>query len=94
MMETSIEITNDGKIYCDRIKEDSVNGFLMLFAMYAQEDDYNYIKMNEGMVQPQKKNIVISFGIELYPTEFFVKNVLSSMDFEVTKKFIADIYNL
>ena len=93
-METSIEITNDGKIYCDGIKEDSVNGFLMLFAMYAQEDDYTYFKMKEGMVQPQKKNIVISFGIELYPTEFFVNNVLSSMDFEVTKKFIADIYNL
>ena len=48
----------------------------------------------EGMVQPQKKNIVISFEIELYPTEFFVNNILSSMDFEVTKKIIADIYGL
>lgn len=29
-METSIEITNDGKVHCEWVKEDAVKGFLML----------------------------------------------------------------
>lgn len=94
MMETSIEISNDGKVYCDWIKEDAVKGFLMLFALTATEENYKFFKMNEGMVNYNKKEIVISFGIELTPFNFCVNNLLSSLSFEETKKFIANIYDL
>lgn len=93
-METSIEISNDGKVYCDWIKEDTVKEFLMLFTLTASEENYNFFKMNEGMVNFNKKEIVISFGIELTPFNFYVNNILSSFSFEETKKFIANIYNL
>lgn len=93
-MQSSIEISKKGEIFCDYLSAGDVNNFLMLFALTAKESDYKYMKMNEGMVQPMKKDIVISFGIEIYHTEFYIKNVLSSMDFEDVKKFIADGFGL
>ena len=94
MMETSIEITNDGKVHCEYVKEDVVKGFLMLFALNATEEDYKFFKMNQGMVNFSNKDVVISFGINLTAFYFEVNNLLSSLSFEETKKFIADIYGL
>lgn len=93
-METSIEITNDGKVHCEWVKEDAVKGFLMLFALTATEEDYKFFRMNKGMVNFNNKDVVISFGIELTPFSFDVNNLLSSLSFEETKNFIADIYGL
>ena len=93
-MESSIEISKDGSVFCDYLCDFDVNNFLKIFALTAEEMDYRYFKMREGMVNFNKKDIVISFEIEVYPTSFNVKNCLSSFDFEVAKKFIADIYGL
>lgn len=93
-MESSIEISKDGSVFCDHLCDFDVNSFLMIFALTAKEQDYRYFKMRDGMVNFNKKDIVISFGIEVYPTSFYVNNCLSSFDFEVAKKFIADMYNL
>ena len=38
----------------------------MLFALTAEESDYEYMKMNDGMVQPMKKDIVISLESFLF----------------------------
>ena len=75
------------------IQED-IKEFLILFVLTATEEDYKFFRMNENMVNYNKKEIVISFRIELTPFNFYVNNLLSSLSFEETKKFIADIYNL
>ena len=90
-IESSIELSKNGEIFCDVLGTWEVNSFLTLFALSATEEDYNYIKMREGMVQPRKPEVVVSFGIEVTATSFFVNNVLSSMEFEEIKKFILDI---
>lgn len=91
-METSIEISQDKKIYCDGLQESTVHFFLVEFALTAEKETYRYYRMNDGMVNYQKSDIVISFGIEITGAGVCIKNLLSSLDFEDTKKFIASIY--
>lgn len=93
MIKSSIEISSKGEIFCDTLSISDVSNFLQLFSFYAQREQYNYIQMKAGMVQPMNKEIVISFGIIIDSTSFRIVNVLSSMDFEETKKFIANILN-
>lgn len=93
-IESSIEITKKGDIFCNNLSQFDVNNFLMTFALFAKETDYNYIKMQQGMVQPVNKDIIISFGIEITAYNFYINNLLSSMEFDEVKKFIGDIYNL
>lgn len=93
-MESSIEISKENKIFCDYLCDFDVNNFLIAFALSAEENDYKYFRMREGMVNFNKKDIIVSFGIEVHRTGFFVNNLLSSLSFEETKKFIANIYGL
>ena len=97
-METSIEssneITKDKAIYYDVLSPDAVNIFLFMFALTAEKKTFNYIKMNEGMVNYQKSDIIISFGVKITGAGICIKNLLSSLDFEDTKKFIASIYGV
>ena len=91
-IESSIEITKDKAIYCDVLSPDAVNIFLFMFALTAEKKAYNYTKMNKGMVNYNKSDVVISFGIKITGAGVCIKNLLSSLDFEDTKKFIASIY--
>lgn len=82
----SIEIRSDYTIYSD-LNPFEVVGFLLGFD-FLDKEDINFFKMNEGMVNFNQKDVVISFGISLYPTHFKVKNLLSSLDWEETKEFV------
>ncbi len=94
-LETSIEITETGKIYCEHIDIESVKHFLRLFALSSiEEDQIKYYKMNKGMVNFNKKDVVISFGIILTDAKFEVRNLLSSMSFDETKEFISKIVEI
>ena len=93
-LETSIEIASDGTAYYGGLPEDAVISFLLAFALTAEKEDYNYLKMNDGMVNFNKKEIVISFRIEFNEACFFVKNMLSSIDFAKAKKLIGAMFGL
>lgn len=93
-LETSIEITENGKIYCEHIDIEFVKHFLRLFALFIEEDQIKYYKMNKGMVNFNKKDVVISFGIILADAEFEVRNLLSSMSFDETKEFVSKIVEI
>ena len=56
-MESSIEISKDGSVFCDYLCDFDVNNFLKIFALTAEEMDYRYFKMREGMVNFNKKDI-------------------------------------
>ena len=49
-MESSIEISKDWSVFCDYLCDFDVNNFLKIFALTAEEMDYRYFKMREGMV--------------------------------------------
>ena len=92
MFEFSIEISKDGKINSP-LKEEDARGYLNAFLVLINEDNIVYHKMNEGCVNFNNKEIVISIAINVYP-EFNTSkmmNLLSSMDFDEAKEFIGKI---
>lgn len=90
MFETSIEIDNAGNIYSD-FSEKKAKDHLRFFVLFIEEDSIRYSKMNEGMVNFDNKDIVISFRVEvdIYDCTT-LKNILSSMSFEEAKEFINE----
>ena len=88
--ETSIEIDNVGNIYSD-FSEKEAKDHLRFFVLFIEEDGIRYFPMNEGMVNFDNKNIVISFRVEVDENNCStLKNMLSSMSFEEAKEFISE----
>ncbi len=92
MFEFSIEISKDGKINSP-LKEEDARGYLNAFLVLINEDNIVYHKMNEGCVNFNNRDIVISIAVNLYPELNMLKmmNLLSSMDFDEAKAFIGKI---
>lgn len=88
--ETSIEIDNKGNVYSD-FSEEKAKDHLRFFALCIEEDSIKYFPMNEGMVNFDNKDIVISFRVEVDENNCStLKNMLSSMSFEEAKNFIKE----
>lgn len=88
--ETSIKIDNAGNIYSD-FSEKEAKDHLRFFVLLIEEDSIRYFPMNEGMVDFNNKDIVISFRVEVDENNCStLKNILSSMSFEEAKEFISE----
>ena len=93
---SSIEITEDGRIYNDSLSVWDVNSFIIKvafaddFAVDVSKFKEKYIKMKKGMVQPSKPNIVISFGILVTDKNFTLVNILSDMEWENVLEFLKN----
>lgn len=94
--ETSVEITKKGVIYSDFLTTESVKQLLKEFVLKTEEENIAFYKMNEGCVNFQNEDVIISFGINFYPTKHLcsIKNLLSSMNFDETKNLIREKMNL
>lgn len=89
-LETSIKIDNAGNIYSD-FPEKEAKDLLRFFVLFIEEDSIRYFPMNEGMVDFNNKNIVISFRVKVDENNCStLKNILSSMSFEEAKNFIQE----
>jgi len=80
ILEFRVEIDQNGGIHCGCLEARDANRFIRIVTQNISDYEQIYLKMREGCVNFQEKDIVISFGIKIEGDQLWVTNILSSFE--------------
>ncbi len=91
--ERTIIITKNGEIHVDKITRESAKRLIKEFVSKTKE---GYIAFDNSVDKFKNTDTIIVFKINFYSTIYIyaIKNILSTMNFDETKKFIENQVNL